>query len=121
MPYSFPSGKYDEVRAAIGLDVDSGDLPDSLLDLDVYKGEAQRYIERNLTESEYTNSTWTDAVTAAAIYYIAFLAIPRIRIITSERVAGGNLSYANVDLKLIAERLSSQSSGTSCRCDTRIR
>lgn len=106
--YTFPIGEYPAVRAAIGLDVDEIMLPDSTLDLSVYKGEAERYIMRALTDTQYENPAWTSTVNEAAILYLASLATPRLRIITSERIAGGNLSYAAIDLQAISTRLLEQ-------------
>lgn len=105
MVYTFPTDQYNAVRAAIGLDVDAGMLPDATLALSIYTGEVERYIMRSLTEAEYTNSIWLPIVNNAAILYLASLVTPRLRIVTSERIAGGNLTYAAIDQELIAQRL----------------
>ncbi len=103
--YTFPTDKYPDVRAAIGLDVSSVELSDDTLDLIPYKGEAERFIMRNLSETQYSDTGQIDTVNAAAIFYLAALAIPRLRIVNSERIAGGNLTYSSVNLTALAQDL----------------
>lgn len=108
MAYTFDPANYPSVRASIGLDVDATIVPDTTLGLAVYKGEAERYIERTLTEAQYTNPAWADEAHYAATLYLAALIVPTLRVVQSERIAGGNLTYASVNLEAIAARLREQ-------------
>lgn len=106
--FAFNEALYPDVRAAIGLDVDETSVPDTTLALPVYKGEAERFIMRNLSEAQYTDPEYADEAQYAATLYLAALVVPAIRVVISERIAGGNLQYANVDLAGISARLMEQ-------------
>lgn len=103
--YTFDSANYPSVRAAIGLDVDETTLPDETLDLSIYKGETERWIMRSLSEAQWSDSANADTIGYAAAMYLASLAAPRLRVVISERLAGGNLTYANVDLLAVSREL----------------
>lgn len=107
MAFTFPTSLFPDVRAAIGLDVDENSLPDTTLALPVYKKEAERYIERKLTEAQYTGE-WEDEARYAATLYMASLAVPGLRVVDAERFPGGNITFAKVDLAGIAARLAEQ-------------
>ena len=109
--YQFPTNSYEDVRAAIGLDIDEVSLPDSVLSRGVYKGEAERFIMRNLTQAQYETAGNKDEVDYAASLYLAALVTPTLRIVQSEKIAGGNLTYANVNLSEIASGLETRALG----------
>lgn len=109
MAFVIPTESFPDVRAAIGLaDIDAVTLPDSVLMSDVYKGEAERFIMRQLTAVQYSNVDYADEALYAAVLYMASLVTPKLRVVQSERIAGGSISYANVNLEAIAERLEQQ-------------
>lgn len=107
MAYTFPTTLFPDVRAAIGLDVDENSLPDTTLALAVYKKETERYIERELTDAQYTGE-WADEANYAAVHYMASLVVPGLRVVDAERFPGGNITFAKVDLQAIAARLAAQ-------------
>jgi hypothetical protein len=91
--YTFSTSNYPSVRAAIGDNVDEIALPDAVIHLPIYKGEAERYIMRNLTETQYETPEYVDEVNYAAILYLASLLLPTITRVKSERIAGGNITF----------------------------
>lgn len=107
-PYVFSPTLYPDVRANIGLDADALSIPDTTLDLPTFKGEAERFIMRNLTEDQYTDADWSAEADAAAVLYLASLVAPTMRVVISERLAGGNMTFANVDLNALSVRLLGQ-------------
>jgi len=94
--YTFPDEKFPEVRAAIGTEVDETLLPDEVLAMNIYEGEAERWIMSNLTEEQ-----WTDQASSAdyaATLYIAGLVAPTLRLISEEKLPAGFLKYEPQDL-----------------------
>ncbi len=104
MAFEFDTSLFPDVRAAIGLDVDEVNVPDSQLALAVYKTETERFIERNLTEAQYTGDYADDAAYIATMY-MASLVVPTLRVVEGERFPGGSITYAKTDLEGIAARL----------------
>lgn len=109
MPYTFNQDRFTDVRAAIGLDVDIRSLPDEVLALNIYQGEAERYIERNLTQTQWEAKV-EEAEYASALY-LASLVVPNLRVVTKENIVGGSMTYANVDLQAIAKDLRDRAAG----------
>lgn len=120
MAFILSSTQYVSVRAVIGLDTDAVNLPDSILNLSVYKGEAERYIMRNLTPLQYNNVTWADEAIYAATLYLASLVVPSLRVIQSERIAGGDLTYSSVNLEKLAQRLAAQAAARVSEIQTAL-
>lgn len=110
MAYTFPvtSEAYEMVRAAIGLEVDNVIVPDSLISSPVHKLEAERFIDRSVSSATIDGGEYEDRLLYAAALYIAALIVPKLRLVTSERIEGGNLSFASVDLQTHAEKLERQ-------------
>jgi len=108
MAYEFPDNRYNDVRSVIGLDITSAILPDDVLALPTFEGEAERFIEKYLTSDQYENPDYTSQVDTAAVYYLASLAAPTIPEVSSERIAGGSITYKNVDRMKQAEILKSR-------------
>lgn len=91
------SSYYPSVRAAISVDVDDVSLPDTTIALAIYKGEAERFVMRGLSEAQYTHVDYVDDASHAAVLYLASLLIPALPVVVSERIAGGNVTYQTVD------------------------
>lgn len=103
MPYTFNPSRYPDVRAAIGVDIDEALLPDTMLALPIYRTEAERYINRSLTDDQQAADT--AATDYAAVMYLASLVVPAVRFVDAERVAGENIVYSKIDPVALAERL----------------
>ena len=76
MAYIFPVNAYPDVRKAVGADIDAVILPDDMLSLDIYKGETERFIMRNLTQTQIDNPAYADEIKYAAVLFMSFLAAP---------------------------------------------
>jgi len=118
MPYEFPDDKYQEVRSVIGVEVTESMLPDDVLSLDTFEGEAERFIMRYLTQTQIDDPIYADQINTAAVYYLASLAVPILPTVTSERIPGGSLSYADVDRTAQALALKNQATGILNTIDT---
>lgn len=66
---------------------------------------------RHLTAAQYENAAYAEQVKYAAVLFLASLLLPTIRVVQSERIAGGNLTYEKVDLAALAARLEAQAQG----------
>lgn len=102
--YVFNTALFPNVRAAIGLDLDEVNLPDSTLALPVYTEETERFINRSLTEAQRADPYADDADYIATLY-MASLLVPTLRVVEGERFPGGSITYAKTDLTAIAARL----------------
>jgi hypothetical protein len=106
MAYEFNPEMLASVRAAIGLDVDTSNLPDEVLLLPVYKTRTERFINESisgLTEAQITEHA--EDIDVAAAYYMASLVTPTIRQVTAENIVGGFIRYGEIDLAAHAEAL----------------
>lgn len=78
---------YESIRKALDLSIDKGDLPDEVIALDLYSGEAERWVTSQITISgpEATGSR----AKLAAIYMAAALLAPAVTQIVSQKDATG--------------------------------
>lgn len=104
--YVFPDTKFPEVRAAIGTEVDETLLPDEVLAMNIYEGEAERWIMSNLTEDQWTTSA--SQADYAATNYIAGLVAPTLRLISEEKLPAGFMKYEASDLSAMSAKLLQQ-------------
>lgn len=109
MAYTFSATFYPDVRARIGPEATDVTVPDEMLQLAVYKGEAERFIMRSLTEAQYTDPAFSDEADYAATLYLASLVVTTLRVVDSENLAGGGkMTYAKFDATKIATELLAQ-------------
>lgn len=106
MPVVLGVGDYPAVRAAISINLSDATLPNETIALDIYKGEAERMVNRQLTDEEV--GAETQAAKSAAIYFAAALLIPAISQITREQIAGGELEWKAWDAEKRKAELSAK-------------
>lgn len=81
------SSDYVSVRAALDTSLGKGELPDDMIALDLYAGEAQRWVASQIT---VTGSEATGPrAKLAAVYMTAALLAPAVSQIISQRDASG--------------------------------
>lgn len=101
---------YDEVRAALSLDIDANDLPDSVIGRDVYQGAAEREVlvlAPNAMNYAPGSPEW-DHVRVAAIFFTAARLALRLTRVSSERIASWSASYLTMDPEQLAASLRAQ-------------
>lgn len=108
MAYEFPDDRYADVRSVIGLEVTEAILPDDVLALPTFEGETERYINRYITQEQMDDPIVLEQVHTAAVYYLASLVTPILPEVESERIPGGFITYAKVNLAEQAQTLHSQ-------------
>lgn len=96
MAFVFDPANYESVRKAIDVSLDDVTLPDSIIGLDIYAGEASRYIDRHLTPEQ--QAAQPESTNTAAIYYAASFLCTALRQVRRERMAGGELEYQVIDI-----------------------
>ncbi len=105
MAFTFDTAAFPDVRAVIGQDIDDVILPDTTLARSIYQGEAERFILRVLPQPGQHTGVYAAAAQYIATLYLAYLVAPTLKTVTSERFAGGSISYGNVDYEALAKRL----------------
>ena len=93
MAYEFPDARYPDVRSVIGLEVTEAMLPDDVLALPTFEGQAEQFIGQYLTQEQYENPEYAEQVHTSAVYYLASLAAPILPEVESERIPGGHITY----------------------------
>lgn len=104
--FTLDSSAFDSVRGAIGLEADLVSMPDSIINLPIHKGEAERFVMRELTPAQYT--AYPDESIYIAVLYLASILVKKMRIVQHERIAGGSLTYEKTNLDSIAMDLEAQ-------------
>jgi hypothetical protein len=100
---AFGNTEYDEVRAAIDLRVTADTLPNTVIALPAFEGEARAYIGGLVKDATITN--YADRVKTAAVLYTAALLLPSLPDVTREQIPGGMMWFGPKDLlKLSALR-----------------
>ena len=78
------SSRYDEIRAALDLSLDKNNLPDTLIEKDLFLGQADRWVKARVV-----NPTTNPAAHNAEIYYCAYLLFDSLPQIVSEKAGTG--------------------------------
>lgn len=98
MPVTLQSSDYPEIRAAIDISLDAGQLPDTIIGLAIYKTAAEQWV------AAQTTYTGTEA-RLAAILYCASLIAPQVPAVIRELAAGGEITLRPLEYADIAGRL----------------
>lgn len=112
MAITFDTNDYEQVRKAIDADLTADTLPNDVIALDIYQGEALSQIETAvaaLSEQQQTDNAAT--IKRAAILLTGSLIAPKIKIVTSETLEGDRFTFQNKDLVKIADDLNSSAFG----------
>jgi hypothetical protein len=81
-----------QIRAAIDIDLDAEDVPDSVIALDIYRGAGERAVAALVTDAESLSGDDLARAKTAAILFTAALVTEGLPRITQERI--GNWSYS---------------------------
>lgn len=107
MPF-LTNAEYPAVRAAIDISLDPTNLPDDVIALPVYAGEAEQWVlaMNPLAGTYTTGSAEYLRMQVAAIYACAALVAPSVPVITGETF-GQDHRYTrkDVDMAALAEKL----------------
>src|SRR5947209_9760989 len=100
---------YDEIRAAIQIDLTAEDIPDEIIDQDQFSGAAERYVWMlvgQMTSIPPLRGTtaWPALVTAAVLFCAARL-VTSLPQLTAENFAGYSYSRKPIDLEAKAVQL----------------
>jgi hypothetical protein len=98
------SSDYPAIRAAIRTSLDERDLPDAIIALDIYSGEANRWAASQITITgpEATGQR----ANSAAIYYAAALLAPAVEQVTNQKDSTGeSLTLKDFDAEARAKDL----------------
>ena len=88
------SADYPAIRAALDVDLDSSKLPDGIIALDIYKGQADRMVYERDPDADTRTGDDALRITAAAVYFCAGLLAPVVVRITSLSVSTRDVSYS---------------------------
>jgi hypothetical protein len=112
MPPLIDSTRYDDIRAALDISLDKSSLPDAIIELDIYLGEALRWIDAQTPVPPYTEENRTgDRAKNAAIFFAAALLAPVIPDVLSERQLTGeeytrkSVNWAAVEVRCRARAM----------------
>jgi len=88
------STDYPSIRAALDVDLDSSNLPDSTIALDIYSGAADQLVYNRDPSADSRTGDDADRIKRAAIYFCAALLAPVVVRITSLAVQTRDVSYS---------------------------
>lgn len=112
MALTFDAGDYEQIRKAIDADLTADVLPDELIGLDIYQGEAIEQVNNALialTDQQRTDNAAT--IKRAAILLTASLLATKIKVVTSEVLEGDRFTFQNKDLNKLKSDLESAAFG----------
>jgi hypothetical protein len=101
---------YPSIRAALHVALTEDELPDTLLALDVYSGQAERRVRQAVPTLDDLPSEQRAAARTAAIYYCAAILAPRLPNLTAEGIGTYKVQAQAQDLKALAADLEQQAS-----------
>lgn len=88
------STDYPSIRAALDVDLDSSNLPDSTIALDIYSGAADALVYDRDPDADDRTGSDADRIKRAAVYFCAALLAPVVVRITSLAVQTRDVSYS---------------------------
>lgn len=106
MALTFENTDYDQIRAAVDLELTADNLPDAVIKNTVFEGAALDYVNSVLKPQTITDNP--EKAKRAAILYCAGLIIPSLTHVVKEDIPGGTISYQNRDLLALAEARNAQ-------------
>lgn len=106
------SDDYPAIRAALDVSLDSSNLPDSLIALDIYSNHADQLVYERDPDADDRTGEDANRIKRAAVYFCAALLAPVVVRITSLSVQTRDVSYSRpvfdpeqraADLRAMAE------------------
>ena len=88
------SDDYPAIRAALDVSLDSSNLPDSLIALDIYSNHADQFVYERDPDADTRTGENANRIKRAAIYFCAALLAPVVVRITSLAVQTRDVSYS---------------------------
>ncbi|MGE0131872.1 MAG: hypothetical protein AB7U82_27630 [Blastocatellales bacterium] len=106
MPAILTNAQYVEVRAAIGVDISARDLPDRIIKLDLYQGEAERWARKlDVDASTRTGDTLRQLQTAIVLKIASVIIKAMPHLLEESFAVGENSRRQEVDVDARAEEL----------------
>lgn len=88
------SDDYPAIRAALDIELNSSNLPDATIALDIFSGQADREVYERDPDADDRTGDDANRIKAAAIYFCAALLAPVVVRITSLAVQTRDASYS---------------------------
>lgn len=85
MAFLIDSDRYEEIRAVLDHSLDGNNLPDKLIEKDIYLGKADRFVRSKVTAANLEKPQTKLAV----IYFAAALIAPSVPTLLSEKSSTG--------------------------------
>ncbi len=82
------SSEYPQIRAALSVSLSATTLPDATIALDVYAGEAQRWVLAAVPGAESLSGAELATAKRAAVFHAAYLLAPAMPNITAQEMDG---------------------------------
>lgn len=109
---TFEAADYEQVRKSIDVTLTADALPNEIIALDIYQGEAISQIlsaVAALTDEQKTANA--AAIKRAAILLTGSLIAPKIKVLTSETLEGDRFTFQSKDLAKISSDLAASAFG----------
>jgi hypothetical protein len=112
MAIEFDATDFENTRKAIDVSLTADALPNDVISLDIYKGEAVSQIESAVAAlSAEQKTAQAAAIKRAAVLLTAAFIAPKIKVLTSETIEGDKFTFQQIDLAKIASDLETRAFG----------